>query len=294
MNLVPAGIARRVATATLKSKKNAPHVFFGLGLSAVVGGTYLACRATLKLSDVVDETSDDIKEVKNLTEQKAKIVKREQQPEEYYKDLGYVYGVGIARIAKLYAPAVIVTGAGIVALTGSHVTLTRRNAALTMTLGTVLSAFEEYRGRVRSELGQEKEQQLYHGIEYRTVEDEENGEEKTVKSLVGDPPYARLFDESCCAWEPYPGVNQLFAKCQQDYFNGVLRRRGHVFLNEIYDVFGMERTPAGAVVGWVWHGDGDNFIDFGLEEVHNRTFTIGQDPVGLIDFNVDGVIYDKI
>lgn len=292
MSIIPAGITRTVATAALKTKKNSPHIFFGAGVAAVIGGTYLACRATLKLSEVVDETNDDIEEVKSLNERKAKIVKREGADDEYIKDLGYVYGVGVMRIAKLYAPAVIVTGAGIAALTGSHISLTRRNAALTVTLGTVLSAYDEYRSRVRGEVGREKELELYHGI-HREVK-EVDGEEVTTQSLSGPVTYARLFNEDCTAWEPYPGVNRMFAQCQQEYFNRVLRSRGHVFLNEVYDAFGMERSSAGAVVGWVWNGDGDNFIDLGLEEDHNREFAIGRDPVALIDFNVDGVIYDKI
>ena len=62
------GITRTVATAALKTKKNSPHIFFGAGVAAVIGGTYLACRATLKPSEVVDETSDDIEEVKSLNE----------------------------------------------------------------------------------------------------------------------------------------------------------------------------------------------------------------------------------
>jgi hypothetical protein len=70
-----------------------------------------------------------------------------------------------------------------------------------------------------------------------------------------------------------------------------------VFLNEIHDMLGLERTKAGAVVGWVMGGDGDERIDFGVfkaNEYMGQEFVNGNERSILLDFNVDGVIYDKI
>jgi hypothetical protein len=79
----------------------------------------------------------------------------------------------------------------------------------------------------------------------------------------------------------------------------MLRARGHVFLNDVYDSLGIPRSKAGAVVGWVLNrnGEGDNFISFGVfdgttQEI--RDFVNGYEGSILLDFNVDGVIYDKI
>jgi hypothetical protein len=64
-------------------------------------------------------------------------------------------------------------------------------------------------------------------------------------------------------------------------------------------MLGIDRSKAGSVVGWVItkEGTGDNFIDFGVFDGDNpraRDFVNGREGSILLDFNVDGVIYDKI
>ena len=77
--------------AVLKAKKNSPHIFFVGGIAGVLTSTVLACKATLKLEDVLDEAKEDIGTVKALGEGS-----REQGTtyidKEYHRDLGYVYG----------------------------------------------------------------------------------------------------------------------------------------------------------------------------------------------------------
>jgi hypothetical protein len=76
----------------------------------------------------------------------------------------------------------------------------------------------------------------------------------------------------------------------------MLRVRGHVFLNEVYDALGIERTKAGSVVGWVMGEGRANSIDFGLYDGRERAraFVNGYERTIILDFNVDGVIYDLI
>lgn len=109
-------------------------------------------------------------------------------------------------------------------------------------------------------------------------------------------PYARLFNPDNPNYEMDSAYNVLFLKGQERYFNNLLRTRGHVFLNEVYDALGIDRSSAGQVVGWLHNPDdadstGDNEICFGV--IYDaRLFTPG-DPIAL-DFNVDGVMYEKI
>ena len=86
----------------------------------------------------------------------------------------------------------------------------------------------------------------------------------------------------------------MFIRAQQNYLNDLLIARGHVFLNEAYTALGFEHSSAGAVVGWVIDHDGDNFIDFGLFKPGNERFVNGTERNIILDFNVDGVIFDKI
>ena len=106
--------------------------------------------------------------------------------------------------------------------------------------------------------------------------------------------YARMFDETSTEWSKTPEYNMLFLRSQQAYFNNMLQAKGHVFLNEVHDALGFERSQAGQAVGWVLSKDGDNFVDFGIYNAENSGFINGDSRYVLLDFNVDGVIWDLI
>jgi hypothetical protein len=190
--------------------------------------------------------------------------------------------------------------ASIACILGGHNMLQKRNVALVAAYKGLESTFSEYRKRVIAELGEEEERDLYFDIKREVVEDED-GEEKTVYHTKGGiSPYGRPFDETNNNWEKNAGANWLFLKNQQNMMNDRLHARGHVFLNEVYDRLGFPRTSEGAVVGWLRFGDGDGNVDFGMfdfEGLHGegrKLFLNGEEDSVWLDFNVDGIIYDKI
>lgn len=124
-----------------------------------------------------------------------------------------------------------------------------------------------------------------------TVETEINKEDKIEDRGVSE--YARFFDDGCVGWTKDPEYNLAFLKAQQKYANNMLQTRGHIFLNEIYDLLGIPRTKAGAIVGWIY-GDDDSHVDFGLYSERNRDFINGFENTVLLDFNVNGNILDLI
>lgn len=290
MKFVPKGITQTVCRQVLVAKKNSPHIFFIGGLVGVVGSTFLACRATLKLEDTIDEIKHDLDVVSAN--------KIEKENKEQAKDIGYVCVKSAVAIGRLYGPSVALGTVSVVALTGSHVQLTRRNTALTATLALVSKAYDEYRIRVQEEIGKDRELDIHRSI--KTQELEVDGKKKLVKVIDpnGLSQYARIFDETTPNWVKDVEYNRIFLDCQQAYFNQKLLARGHVFLNEIYDALGFERTRAGAIVGWVIDegkdSDSDNYIDFGMFVPDNSRFINGYERSIVLDFNVDGVVYDKI
>ena len=293
MKLVPAVIGRTLARNVLIAQKNSPGLLLGTGIVGMVGSTVLACRATLKMNEVLEQAQSNLDIAKRLNH--VDYSERDRQ-----KDITLIYFQTTVKIIKYYGPAVIVGGASIYALTSSHNILTRRNAALTAAYTALEKGFNEYRARVVEKYGEEVDQQFRYG--HRKVEIEDaKGKKKTVKRVgLGDPSiYARFFDPFSSSWNKEPEYNLIFLKCQQNYANDLLRSRGHVFLNEVYDMLGIPRSKAGAVVGWVLspNGDTDNFINFGVFDGTTeavRDFVNGQEGAILLDFNVDGVIYDKI
>lgn len=281
-------ITRALGKNKLRLRKNSPHILFGAGVVGVVGATVLACRATLKLEKTIEGVQHDVNGARDER------IDDRRSSRQVHKDIAYAYVKGGAELARLYAPAIIVGGTSIGLLTGSHVQLTRRNATLTLAYSGLHQAYTEYRERVRAELGEDKERELHFGTVTEELVDEK-GKLQTVKSI--DPNqfsvYARFFDESNPNWNRDSELNRLFIQCQQNYANHRLQAIGHLFLNEVYDMLGMERSQAGQVVGWAV-GVGDPYVDFGLFECDSSRFINNIERSILLDFNVAGTILDKI
>ena len=170
---------------------------------------------------------------------------------------------------------------------------------LTAAYAALDKGFRQYRERVVGELGADKDREFRYAMEDKTIVEEtkEGPVTKQIKVVGGTGIYARLFDEYNSNWSDDPGYNRLFISCQQNFANDLLRSRGHVFLNEVYDMLGLERSPEGAVVGWVLDGDGDGYVSFGVfdgDMYKGQEFVNGNERSILLDFNVDGVIWSKI
>lgn len=283
-----------VARQALVVKQHSPTILFAGGVVGVVATTVLASRATLKLEEVLGEAAEK-KELINTVENE------QYTDEDRKRDQLVLMGITARKITKLYAPAAAVGVLSIAALTGSHVILSKRNAAVMAAYSALDRGFREYRGRVVDEYGSDKDREFLYGAKTESVErvEQEDGSAVEYHESPHRVPsiYARFFDEHSGYWSRDPSNNMLFLNCQQSYANDKLRARGHLFLNEVYDMLGLPRTKAGAIVGWVISKDGDNFVDFNIYDEQRqaaRAFVNGLERSILLDFNVDGVIYDLL
>lgn len=292
MKFIPVAVGRTIARNTLLARRNSPGALLGVGIIGMVGSTVLACRATLKMDAVLDTTKSDLSVARTLQHDDYSETDRQ-------KDISLIYLQTSVKVVKLYGPAIVLGGVSIAALTKSHNILTRRNAALTAAYAALDKGFNEYRARVVEKYGEEQDRDFRYGTEQVEIG---TGKKKKLVTRVGsgDPSiYARFFDNGSISWSKEPEYNLLFLKCQQNYANDLLNSRGHVFLNEVYDMVGVPRSKAGAVVGWILtpNGHTDNFVSFGIFDGKTdiaRDFVNGREGAILMDFNVDGVIYDKI
>jgi hypothetical protein len=304
MKFVPDAIGRKLGEQQLLATEHAPKILFVGGVVGMVGSTVLACRATLKLDEVLDQIEGDkakAEQAKELVDSGALESEQTYTNEEYTKDLRIITIRGVGRIARLYTPAVLLGGASIFALTKSHNLLQERNVALTAAYVAVDTAFQNYRERVVDRFGQEVDDELRYDSEEIEVVDEETGEITSKVVATGAPgsAYARFYDEdSSRNWSVDPDMNMLFLRNVQNYCNDQLRANGHIFLNEVYAQLGLSHTPAGAIVGWRWNkGSGDDKVDFGIWDNSRegvKEFFNGREGAVLLDFNVDGPIWDKI
>lgn len=283
-------LTKALGRKALVLEKNSPQLLFGAGIVGMVGSTVLACRATLKLEEVLEEGKKNLHTANTLEHVDYSEADRK-------KDISIIYVQSAVKVAKLYAPAAVLGGASIAALAQSHSILNKRNAALTAAYAAIEKGFSEYRQRVVEKYGADADREFRYGT--REVEVIDNGRKKTVNRVSDDIPsiYARFFDPLSTSWSKEPEYNLIFLRCQQNYANDLLKSRGHLFLNEVYDMIGVPRSKAGSVVGWLLMGDvRDNYVDFGIFDDNElvRDFVNGREGSILLDFNVDGVIWDKI
>lgn len=289
----------------LKAIKHSPEILAGVGVVGVVGSLVMACKATTKLSDILEDSKEQLDKIKEVAADPAYEEKYSQ--DDAKKDTTITYVQTAMKVTKLYAPSVILCASSLGCLLASNNILKKRNAALSAAYMTVDKSFKEYRKRVADRFGEEVEKEIRYNIKAEEITKvDENGNEvtETVKVMDGtDDPnsysdYARFFDESCAAWQNDAEYNLTFLKAQQQYANDLLKARGRLFLNEVYRMLGIDETKAGQVVGWVYNPDnptGDNFVDFGIYNMQRervRAFVNGYEPNILLDFNVDGVIWD--
>lgn len=287
-------------------KKHSPEILVVVGVVGTVASAVMACKATTKVSDILEKSKEDIDSIHNCAADES--LEDEYTPEDAKKDLAIVYIQTGVKLTKLYAPAVALGVLSLGSILASNDILRRRNGALAAAYATVDKGFKEYRNRVVERFGEEVERELRHDIKAKKIDKiviDENGKEKKVKETVqvaSDPntysDYARFFDDGCTGWEKDSEYNLMFLRAQQQYANDKLMANGRLFLNEVYDMLGIPRTKAGQVVGWVYDTEnpvGDNYVDFGMYDIHRevvRNFVNGYERTILLDFNVDGNIWD--
>ena len=286
MNL---GIVTRLAgRAGLVLSKHAPTILTAAGTAGFIGTTILASKATLKVEETISEEAALLVKVHEAHES------GKLEDKDALHDKVILYTRMTTKLAKLYAPALILGAASIVSLATGHGIMLKRNASLAAAYAAVDQAFKTYKKKVESKFGKDA---VIDAL-VSTAEEDLTKNELTMEAIAavdGVSPYGVIFDETNNNWSADEDLSMLHLKCQQQYANDILQTRGHIFLNEVYKMLGFPHTPAGAVTGWV-KGNGDDFVDFNIFE---GTFE-GEDEKGrtvtkwALDFNVDGVMYDKI
>lgn len=288
--------------AVMKLKKHSPEILVVAGIAGTVVSAVLACKATTKVAEILDETKGTLDTIHEGMETGA-INGQEYTTEDGKKDTIVVYAQTGMKLAKLYAPAIILGTLSITSILASNNILRKRNVALGAAYAAIDKSFKEYRGRVIERFGEQVDTELKYGIKAKKFEeievDPETGKEKKVKKtvMVADPnlqsDYAVYFDSKSRNYETNPDYNRMFLKAQQAFANDKLQTRGHLFLNEVLDDLDLPRTPAGQIVGWTKDGP-DGYVNFRIVEVERETEDGRHEPALLLDFNVEGNIWEKM
>lgn len=289
-----------VGRTGLLAQKMAPEIFLAIGIGLGIGAAVSLSRTQIRAREIKEEMKEDLDTVQEIVNSSQDYTKEEikQDLTDIYVDTGKEY-------IKLYAPSVIMGAASITFILASHGIIKGRNAALMAAYKGLEEAYSRYRERVREELGDSKDSHFRFGdvknkkgvinSDMVLVDGKEVPQRDPNKHLVSD--YHVWITKDHMQFKNDYSLNIFWIQTAQNWLNDQLNIRGHVFLNEAYDALHLPRTKAGAVVGWLKEGPGDGFIDFGLTQWMNDGPHMDQhgeaSPI-LVDFNVDGVIWDLI
>ena len=308
LSKVSTSAAKFAGKAEFTIKKNSPEILLGAGIVGFVGTIVLACRATCRADEVLEFHRRKIKDIEDAKEIADADPEGEMSYdiEIYRQDKAIRYLKTTGNLAKLYAPTVAVGALSLACILTSRNIMQKRYLGVVAAYNGLSAAFEEYRKRVRDEYGEGLDKHFRYGTTYEELPVyDENGKktkekvqvEKTETGMVMQTDDScRFFDSSNPNWDKNPAFSMMWLRGQQNILNDILHTRGHVFLNEVYDALGFPHTPQGAVLGWI-DGEGDNCIDFGLYDQNKenvRRFVNGVDNVIMLEFNHDGVIWDRI
>lgn len=305
VNDILSAASRTMHRVGFKIKKASPEILVVAGIAGVVTSTVMACKATTKAGEILDAHNDDMDKIHQASEME----NVDYTTEDAKKDTVIVYTQTAVKFIKLYGPSVLLGIASIACIVSSHNILRKRNIALAAAYAAVDKGFKDYRSRVVERFGEELDKELRYNVKAKEFEEttvDSKGKEKKAMTAVqiADPDatseYARFFDELCHGWTKDPELNLMFLRQQQNWANELLKSKGHLFLNEVYDMLDIPRTKAGQIVGWIYDEKnpvGDNFVDFGIYRTNVekvRNFVNGYERSILLDFNVDGPILDMI
>lgn len=284
-------------------RKRSPEILVVAGVIGTVASAVMACKATTKVDDILEETKEKVDKVHQVLDDET-ISDDTYSEEDSKKDLAIIYAQTGFKLVKLYAPAVFLGALSITSILTSHNILRKRNIALAAAYTAIDQSFKDYRGRVVDRFGKEIDRELKYNLKAQKVTEtvtDEDGKEKKVKKTVYVPAddgvysgYARLFDAGCEGWTNDASLNLAFLKAQQSYANQKLQKQGYLFLNDVYKALGYREDLASRCVGWIYDENnpiGDNFVDFGFSD--DEAFMSGYEKSVILDFNVDGPINER-
>lgn len=291
-----------------KAIKYSPEIFVGAGCAGLIVAGVMACKKTLKLQEIKEKHKDILDQIDEMEENGLADENVEYTHEDAEHDRKLMKVKKAAEYVKLYSIPVGIATVSFASIIWGHKILRKRNAALVAAYTAVDQGFKEYRKRVVERFGEDVDKQLRFNttpVEEKKKVKHEDGTTETVKTtknvangnLVGKSEYARIFYEGNNGWSDCPEDSLLFLTNQMKYFNNLLRAKGYVFLNEVYEALGFKPSKAGQIVGWVYKPEDssrDNYIDFGIHQVCNDRYLDGCECNVILDFNVDGPIIDYI
>ena len=236
----------------------------GLGIGLVLGGTVLACRATLKVNMASEEHKKFVDDVK------ANCAEMQLTPKETRKEVMKAYRHVTASYVRQYWPAVGLIGGGIGLILRAHNIEVAKNEML-MTAYIGLEQFvNKYRKAVADRYGVEAERDIMAEAKERFASEHIiDGKD----SVFVNGSYL-LFNENCTDYEKNnPYNNEHVIRNGEDELNRRYREGRRVYINEVMRCFGHPEVKNGWK--WCWYKYCTGPINFCVDRMHDPEFIRG-------------------
>lgn len=299
-----------IGTVTYTLKKYSPEILLGVGILGTVGSTVLACTATLKAEEILNEHAEKLERIDEC------VILRENDADVDYsiqvekQERRIVMFATTGKFIRLYGPPATLMIFSIGCILGAHRIMAKRNVALMAAYKLVEEAFSKYRKRIVDELGERADTHFMYGEEdveggeTRKYIDEEGVEHDLHPVLNHLSGFSRFFEADkpdqmggwtgSTQWSKVHEYNLDFLKAKESHFNDMLLIKGFVTINDVFAELGFPPTEAGMICGWRYKSDrGDGYISF-KPRGYDGNWAFGRNGESIIlDFNIDGVIFDQ-
>jgi hypothetical protein len=287
----------------LSVKKHSPEILFITGAVGTVASTVIACRATTKMSKIIDEHNTTMEAIHSCGEE-GELCGEEYTEDDAQKDTVITYAQTGFKIAKLYAPAVIISGLSLTCMFASNRILRNRAAAIGAAYAALSKTHELYRKRVADIYGEEAEKKISYGLKNEKITiNKLDGSQEKATITTADPnlasEYAFYFDNTSELYDKNLMFSEYFLKAQQIILNSRLFSRmtrnkpGVMFENEVREALGLPITKRGQVVG-ITTDTPDGAFKLRYRKVY-RTNTDGEvEELFMLDPNFQGNVLEKL
>lgn len=305
-------VTKAAGGSSLFLKVHAPEILVGSGVAGFALTIVGACKATNKARDILD-TKDEC-----INENDECLASGALTEAEHDANLQLIQRNTRRELIKTYTP--VATGAlvSVILVLSGYRMINGRLVKTAAAYKILEDGFGRYRENVRDEFGEETDWRMLNTVRPERLE-AANAEREANREIEADKKrkkknhekrrtsheeiYSQIFDQYSDRWRRSWTPDQVFGYLRQKQreANDMLRIRKHIFLNEVYDLLGLDRTETGAVVGWILtKNNPDTFVDFGLDGMPEGKLREilaserNEDIQIKLHFNPDGLIYNMI
>lgn len=293
-------------------KAHAPEIMVGTGVTGFVVTVISACKATGKAHEILEVKEEALSDNDKCYE--SQLLTRN----EYEDNVRLINRNAKWALVRAYTPTATGLVASVILVLGGYKMINGRLVKTAAAYKILEDGFGRYRENVRDEFGEDVDWRMLNSVRPERLEAAEKEREANREAeadrkrkkrvhekrrTAHQEVYSKFFDQYSDRWRRSWTPEQVweYLRQKQREANDMLRCRKHIFLNEVYDLLGLDRTEEGAVVGWILtKNNPDSFVDFGLDSMpdeERRRFLSAdrnEDIKIWLHFNPDGLIYNMI